>query len=399
MNPKLLPGDSVTIEYCNASGESSTRLIDVRDVWSRGGASYVRAWCHLRDEERTFRCDRMTVLDRTTTGATRGISRTAPPVGTVRPPAPPSLPRQRPLPKDQELRAFVDRSLATRASAASGSPRHHDRTSSRGGLGLFATAVLFSAIVTGIICDPDTFRIFASDETAWVTPEPMPQPAPPTPEPAPAPDPTPAPQPAPAPAPPPAPKPEPQPAKLVHHEVPEKRTPTREETFIEHTGIDDIRILAIYRAADADYNERISWNEVQAFQTAVYQQFEYINNDTALPPDHFLAAGGGDCEDFSLFTCGMLEYWGMECWVGHLAPAANPRGDHGHAVVLVPVDSVPRGFRSVVIADTVDMPERARNRVMVPIDYEIVGGFTEATPRRWVLLRLYEPVKIYGLVM
>lgn len=328
MDPCLSPGSSVQIRYSNASGETSERRIDIKDVWNRGSVTYVRAYCHRRGEDRTFRADRMTVIG-------DGVGAPQPLIPSSAKTIPPRI--------------------------AIPSPRSPDPPP-RGRAGILILAVFFSLIATAVVRDTDLRKVFVHVDTTVVEPTPTQ-------------------------------------AKTVSHTNAVERPPTREEIFIRQTGITDNRVLSAYRAADLNFDEQISWDEVERFQNTVYERFRYINNDTALRPDVFFASGGGDCEDYSLFTCGMFEYWGIECWVGHFVETANPRGANGHAVVLVAVNSVPSGFSSIRTADTVDIPVRARGRVVVPIDYTEVGGFTDATPRRWTLLAIYDPVQIYGAVM
>jgi len=51
---------SVKIEYTDASDDYSERLIDPLEYFQgRNGCTYIRAYCHLREEERTFRLDRV----------------------------------------------------------------------------------------------------------------------------------------------------------------------------------------------------------------------------------------------------------------------------------------------------------------------------------------------------
>ena len=50
----LVPGDTYSIQYCDAEGEYSAREIRVIEV----ERDYVRAFCYRRMEPRTFRLDR-----------------------------------------------------------------------------------------------------------------------------------------------------------------------------------------------------------------------------------------------------------------------------------------------------------------------------------------------------
>ncbi|NLJ47133.1 MAG: WYL domain-containing protein [Treponema sp.] len=53
------PGAAYRIQYVSESGRRSTRTIEVREIRRRNGVLYLRAWCRLRGEERTFRSDRV----------------------------------------------------------------------------------------------------------------------------------------------------------------------------------------------------------------------------------------------------------------------------------------------------------------------------------------------------
>jgi predicted DNA-binding transcriptional regulator YafY len=69
----IAPGETARILYVNAGGESSERTVSVRSRYtSRAGIAYLRAYCHLRGEERTFRSDRiLAVLSRHQTALPR----------------------------------------------------------------------------------------------------------------------------------------------------------------------------------------------------------------------------------------------------------------------------------------------------------------------------------------
>jgi hypothetical protein len=169
--------------------------------------------------------------------------------------------------------------------------------------------------------------------------------------------------------------------------------------FADQTGITDPILNYIYRLADLNGDNRLSWNELQTFQNWVYQNFRYQANTTALAPDDFGVAGGGDCEDFSLYTCGLLSFWGYESYVGVFAPQANPNSFSNHAVALLVVDK-PAQFQSPIKL-TADhrFPATAHAKTVIPIDYQVLDGFTNATPNPWVLIAVYEPHKIYGATM
>ena len=48
-------GQAVRIQYCNAAGQATTRIVEVLGV----STNYFDAFDHLRNEQRTFRIDRV----------------------------------------------------------------------------------------------------------------------------------------------------------------------------------------------------------------------------------------------------------------------------------------------------------------------------------------------------
>lgn len=197
---------------------------------------------------------------------------------------------------------------------------------------------------------------------------------------------TPDPDPDPAPVPPPSPVP--PPPRLSH----------RATSFSSNTGIDDRILFQVYEDADTNGDQRLNWSELVAFQRWVYGSFRYQFNDTALRPDQFGVSGGGDCEDYSLYTCGLLQYWGIECYVGVFADAPSVSAN-SHAVALVPVGLFPDTPATVItihIDSTYHSASTAVGRTVIPIDYDAVGHFTNATPNPRYLIRVYVPKDIYG---
>jgi len=55
----LREGREVCIDYCDEHGCWSSRQIIPLEISRRGSHVYVRAWCSLRDDERSFRIDRI----------------------------------------------------------------------------------------------------------------------------------------------------------------------------------------------------------------------------------------------------------------------------------------------------------------------------------------------------
>jgi predicted DNA-binding transcriptional regulator YafY len=59
-DPETVIGRRVRIAYMNGYGQSSIRVIEPLRIYrGHNGCTYVRAWCYLRREERTFRLDRV----------------------------------------------------------------------------------------------------------------------------------------------------------------------------------------------------------------------------------------------------------------------------------------------------------------------------------------------------
>ena len=123
--------------------------------------------------------------------------------------------------------------------------------------------------------------------------------------------------------------------------------------FCKATGIADARLERMYARADIDGDGRLSWQELAEFQGALTRTFAYRSNPTVLRSDEFLARRGRDCDDWAAFTCGLLRYWGWEAYVG----------------------------------------------CYVPMDYDAVGGITNAMREDWRLVALYLAEAIYGAGM
>jgi len=168
--------------------------------------------------------------------------------------------------------------------------------------------------------------------------------------------------------------------------------------FRRATGIADPALDELYAGADTDRDGYLCWKEITGFQRRLTARFEYRPNATALRPDEFLARGGGDCEDWALATCGLLRYWGWEAYVGAFFP---PEGGDGHAVCLVRWKELPRGFEYYRVEEGATTWDGApvSPGYYVPIDYQVVGGSSNALKRGWVLRHFYTPERIYGAAM
>lgn len=176
--------------------------------------------------------------------------------------------------------------------------------------------------------------------------------------------------------------------------LPEARTAVNAMVFYEKTAIGDQRLISLYLGADRNRNGYLSWDELQTFQTRLDNDYRYIANDLAIKPNEFLTQGGGDCEDWSLVTAGLLRFWGWEAYVGSISPTSGV----GHAVCLVRMNAKPSASHSYYHFDGTDrLAGRAiRAGYYVPIDYDHVGRLTRAAKRGWRLRQIYEPESIYG---
>ena len=154
----------------------------------------------------------------------------------------------------------------------------------------------------------------------------------------------------------------------------------------------------LYADADRDRDGYLCWEEIRGFQRSLTRRYRYLRNTTALRPDQFLSQGGGDCEDWALVTCGLLRYWGWESYVGAFFP---PDGGDGHALCLVRWAEPPRGFDCLRVAGGVSTwdGKAVRPGYYVPVDYELVGGTSNAVRPGWRLKCFYTPEAIYGLQM
>lgn len=168
--------------------------------------------------------------------------------------------------------------------------------------------------------------------------------------------------------------------------------------FRSATGIEDAALVERYMAADQDGSGKLSFAELEAFQKVIYRGFRYQNNDYALRPDRFLAAGGGDCEDFALYTAGLLRFWGWEPYIASFAPSGY---GSGHAVCFsYEAGSFPSTYSFYTISSwTADDGSALKPGRYIPIDYELVGGLTDAVGKGWKLRDVYRPEAIYGMKM
>ncbi|HOY89900.1 MAG TPA: hypothetical protein PKZ09_09025, partial [Bacillota bacterium] len=169
-------------------------------------------------------------------------------------------------------------------------------------------------------------------------------------------------------------------------------------TFVAVTGLTNPSLISRYLEADLNGSGKLSFDELETFQRKTYREFRYEANELALRPDEFLEAKGGDCEDFALYTAGLLRFWGWEPYLGSLGPA---RGGVGHAVCLSYEEgSFSGGYTYFEVeAWTTEDGTGLKPGKYVPIDYDQVGGLTNAVEKGWKLRSIYTPEKAWGLRM
>ncbi|MHB1004406.1 MAG: 3'-5' exonuclease [Chloroflexota bacterium] len=57
------PGRLLEITYLGTRGERTRRIVEAREVYASGETLYLDAFCHLRQEQRTFRLDRILLCE------------------------------------------------------------------------------------------------------------------------------------------------------------------------------------------------------------------------------------------------------------------------------------------------------------------------------------------------
>jgi hypothetical protein len=172
----------------------------------------------------------------------------------------------------------------------------------------------------------------------------------------------------------------------------------RRPRFSNVTGIDDPALIRRYLAADLNTSGKLSFDELAVFQKKTFNEFRYENNELALRPDEFLEAGGGDCEDYALYTAGLLRFWGWEPYLGSFGPS---RGGIGHAVCLSYEEGSIAGNFTYFEVDSWAAFDGTplRSGKYVPIDYDKVGSLSTAVEKEWTLRSIYIPEKAWGLRM
>ena len=355
-------GSLFNISYMDNYGNVSSRRIKVLSVYTSSyGIKYIRAWCYLRNEERTFRADRIISIS----GEEKLKN------SIYKEPVQKSI--NRPIykePVQETVKAVPSKSFSESCSRISADinkqntsvitePGQAKKTSS----GSDFIGYIFSFFMTLFILS--RFGIYFIDimpyessnqnSTAYFPP-----------------------------------------VSSENSSNQNKREITvpsteiivkqdRVNSFRTVTGIISIILENIYQSADLNRDNNLGQNELEVFQEKLYRKYKYINNETALRPDQFLAAGGGDCEDWALFTCGLLRYWGIACAVGHLA---EDEYGNGHAVALVyKGNTIPsKGIYYKFNADGIVL-----SGIYIPVDYNLVGELSNAVDENWSLCRLYVP--------
>jgi hypothetical protein len=145
-----------------------------------------------------------------------------------------------------------------------------------------------------------------------------------------------------------------------------------------------------YAKADLNRDGNLDWKEIRAFQNELYREFRYVTNDTALRPDAFLRNGGGDCEDWAIVAAGLLQFWQVPVYI-----AAITSDSGRHAVALVQTDKPPAGARSFTFGEHWNLPDSS----YVPIDYNVVGGLSDAVAGEYWIDEVWRPEEIYDQVL
>lgn len=400
-------GASYRIWYQSEAGRATERTIDLLHVSrAHDGRVFLKAYCHLRDEERTFRADRvlrsecLTVRVSARPASLIALEKPVPVV--VPPPVPIVTPCVEPTattlsrPNVAAPRPYVAVEPPTSGSAQ---PR---KTFGEvlGNLIGYGIAAVFVFTILGNIGVFDSYSASSSYRpTAAYSYTPAPKPVqPPSP-----------------------PKPSVEEATIggrllrtyrnggvERYEVPSLGLATaskveaiaaiRLPTFVAVTGLTNPSLISRYLEADLNGSGKLSFDELETFQRKTYREFRYEGNELALRPDEFLEATGGDCEDFALYTAGLLRFWGWEPYLGSLGPS---RGGVGHAVCLSYEEGRFSGAYTYFEVETWTTEDGTglKPGKYVPIDYDQVGGLTNAVEKGWKLRSIYTPEKAWGLRM
>jgi len=392
-------GRRVRIQYIDASWRRTERVIEpLRTFRGRLGETYIEAFCHLRGERRTFR------LDRIASWVVEDVQERV----SARPPAcaiaaaPAAAPAVVLAAAQAPTVAPAGPAVSPAAPAATPArARRVRRPARRGGstLAWIGTAAIAGLIGYGLFPErpkpPARYASPVSPLPAAVAPQASSSQDPQLPR---------------------APRTlsyrgltiqaSPVGAEAWRYAVPSLGLEARSRhamhlainarLFYQATGIVDDDLESRYATADLDRDGYLGWSELEDFQARLVREFRYRSNPTALRPDQFVAQGGGDCEDWALMSCGLLRYWGWDCYVGRYAPAD---GQEGHAVCLVRCERRPARYGYVTVDHSLAWESLAPPGEYVPVDYAVVGGVTEAVSRYPRLTHIAQPEELYGLRM
>jgi hypothetical protein len=372
------PGNSYKITYRSESGRLSVRTIDIISTSpAPEGQLYLGAYCHLRNEERTFRSDRVICTEKFAARQDMPSRVPAPVCASILP----AEPARNPGPSlGSRAQKTVSDFLVNVLGYGFGAIMVFTMLGNSGILDVLASSPLYK---------PTAYA------PAVMGSRPVPSPSPP--------------------------KPAVEDLAIggqvlrIHrsggterYEVPSVGFSTNDKReavafiriprFIKATGISHPELARRYLAADLDASGRLSFAELEVFQKKTYQEFRYGSNELALRPDEFLEAGGGDCEDYALYTAGLLRFWGWDPYLGSFGPSGS---GIGHAVCLSYEEgSFPGPFTYFEVTSwTADDGTPLKPGRYVPIDYDKVGGLTNAVEKGWTLRSIYVPEKAWGLRM
>lgn len=402
------PGAAYRIRYVSESGRRSTRTIEVREVRRRNGMIYLRAWCSLRGEERTFRSDRVLSAEALSVPASQSstswiecaqwmernpLSEYASWTSRAAEPAAAQALEHTAAPA--VLGAIPQ--AARRDSSPASAPARSETESAAHSLWtvfrVLLALVLFGGMASKLPLRQESSAPFGYPGKAPAAVAPVLKPAPV--------------------------RPAAEETVLAgrilrtvrsgaseRFEVPslglvtfnklEAIAAIRIPNFRAATGLADRALEARYLAADLNRSGKLAFEELQAFQEQTSREFRYESNEPALRPDEFLAAGGGDCEDFALYTAGLLRFWGWEPYLGILATAKG--SSIGHAVCLSFEEGSFTGSYTWFQVEAWTTPDGAALKPgrYVPIDYDHVGALSNAVSPGWKLQEIYVPESAWG---
>jgi len=179
-------------------------------------------------------------------------------------------------------------------------------------------------------------------------------------------------------------------------ELPRNPSAGRVASYLANTKGATRQLADLFTRFDLDSSGTLSWDEVEQFQKYVFRNYTYFRSQTALSPQDFQARGGGDCKAFSLISAEFFRFWGWTAWV-----ATFFNSTAGHAICVVRADSTApaRYYRFHFTGRKTVEGDQVPDGDYVPIDYDIVGGFSTALEAGMKMRDLFTPRKIYGVVL